>query len=154
MELTFEQFAARVHAIAKGSVTNKVKVKNRWGTRDEWVSVKDASEITQKSRLEGQRTHVGGTSGGSCWDTGDNDNHYGYTVSHGDIEIECLEAILADICPQITFLQYKRLTREMDAEFLETSENEYYENSSDYQQRVVKMGDLYDALVTVGVVTE
>lgn len=153
MELTFEQFAARVHAIAKGSVTNKVKVKGRYSTYNEWVSVKDASEITQKSRLEGERVHVGGTSGGSCWDEGES-QHHNYTVTHGGIEVDCLEDLLADIYPQITFLQYKRLTREMDAEFLETSENEYYGNCSNYQQKVVNLGNLYNALCTIGVISE
>jgi len=153
MELTFPQFAERVLTLAKGSLTHKEKVKNRWGTHDQWVPVKAASEVTLESRLEGERIHVGGTSGGSCWDEGES-HHDGYTVAHGEIEIECLETILADICPQMTFLQYKRLSREMHAEILETCENGYYGNSSDYQQKVVKMGDLYAALLTIGVITE
>lgn len=151
MDLTFTQFAKRVYAIAKGSL-KKFKHQSQWPYEKD-VPITGIKDIDRGTRLEGERIHVGGTRGGSCWDAGES-SHHGYTCAHGDIEIECLEAILADICPQITFLQYKRLAREMKAETLESSENEYYGNSSDYQQRVVKMGDLYDALVTVGVVTE
>lgn len=152
MDLTFTQFAERVYAIAKDSL-KKFKHQSQWPYEKE-IPITDVKDIDRGTRLEGERIHVGGISGGSCWDTGEENKHRGYTTTHGDIEIDCLEAVLADICPQITFLQYKRLAREMKAETLETSHNEYYGNSSNYQQKVVKMGDLYDALVTVGVIAE
>lgn len=95
--MTFTQLVTCVYSITPYSITNKPE---DYGT---WTQTNNIQEVTRESRLEGERIHVGGTRGGSCWDDGDS-HHEGYTREHGPIEITCLEDILAELCPTITFL--------------------------------------------------
>lgn len=117
------------------------------------IRVKSISEVFRDSRLEGEQQCVGGVRGGSCWDSADSHQEE-FNCEHTPIEIECLEDILTELCPAITFLQYKKLERCMNTHILETTENEYYGNSSNFQQMVITMGDLYDALIKIGVISE
>lgn len=92
---------------------------------------------------------TGGVSGGSCYDTGDEDPHHAYSSSDPEGELTDLDLILEHINPGITFLQYKNLTRDI----IETSsrtENEYYGNYTNYAMKKCNLEKLYDALVERG----
>jgi hypothetical protein len=153
-DIGFGEFAIRVFAIARGSLKNPNNDRGR-GYYTTWETVKDAADINRQTRLEGSEVHVGGISGGSCWDTGEGgDPHYAYTEAHDDPTIECLDDILAKFCPEITFLQYKRLVKEAELTSEESGTNDYYGNSSNYVRKVCTPYNLYLALVTVGVIGE
>jgi hypothetical protein len=88
----------------------------------------------------------GGISGGSCWDDS-SENHYAIDPSP-EKELNDLDAILTTICPNLTFLQYKRLAGKVIKQDSRT-ENEYYGNSTVYSYKYVKLKDLYDALIEI-----
>jgi len=83
----------------------------------------------------------GGVSGGSCWG---NDGHYA-VEGESEPEFTDLDNILNEICPNITYLQYKKLISKVIKEDSYT-ENEYYGNSSTYSYKTVLLKDLYEAL--------
>jgi hypothetical protein len=107
--------------------------------------------VSKDTRLQGEEVHTGGVSGGSCFDEGLEDPHHGYTVEHEDPEIEGLDAVLAELCPQITFLQYKRMVKEACFKTKTRQDNDYYGNHSDYVYKYVRLEDLYNGLCIVGV---
>lgn len=86
----------------------------------------------------------GGLSGGSCWDEGE-PRHYARDPSPEE-ELDDLDDILAVICPNLTFLQYKRLSSKVVKHDSRT-ENEYYGNSTIYSYKHVKLQDLYGTLI-------
>jgi len=86
----------------------------------------------------------GGTSGGSCWNSGsDEDPHYSVP---GDPEPawDELDQILEHFCPDIPYLKYKKILPLTTTS--ETSETEYYGNSTSYTLRILKLKDLYNFL--------
>lgn len=86
----------------------------------------------------------GGISGGSCWDDGKEDNHYA-TRGESEPEFTSLDNILNEICPNITYLQYKKLIAEVIKEDGYT-ECEYYGNSTNHSYKTILIKDLYEAL--------
>jgi hypothetical protein len=86
----------------------------------------------------------GGISGGSCWDDSKEDNHYA-TRGESEPEFTSLDNILDEICPNITYLQYKKLITKVIEED-SYIQNEYYGNSSHYSYKTVLLKDLYDTL--------
>ena len=77
-----------------------------------------------------------GYSGGSCW----NDNPATYYDGESEPNFDALDKILEVICPNITYLQYKKLSETiMEGEY---SENEYYGNSSTYKYEYIYLSDL------------
>jgi len=91
---------------------------------------------------------TGGTGGGSCWDTGDEDHHYSISGEQ-EPEFEDLDKILEHFYPGITHLQYKRLCREV-VESGDHYQNEYYGNSTNYAHKIVRLQKLYDQLKAEG----
>ena len=84
---------------------------------------------------------TGGVTGGSC---------YGSVADipvTGEPEPEFVEfdKLLESICPDITFLQYKRICSECIKTDSRT-ENEYYGNSNIYGVKTVNLRELYDVL--------
>jgi len=90
----------------------------------------------------------GGLSGGSCWDTGEEDNHYSISAE-SEPEFKSLDNLLIKICPNITFLQYKNLMSKV-LEISERSEYEYYGNYTDYTIKIVNLGKLYKVINEMG----
>ena len=72
---------------------------------------------------------IGGITGGSCWGTSA-DNP---VTADPEPEFEELDKILAEICPNISFLQYKRLCQAV-IKTKEETENCYYGNY--YEKRI------------------
>jgi hypothetical protein len=89
---------------------------------------------------------TGGISGGSCWESSDPQP---YTSNSQPKELAILDAILEEICPNISFLQYKNLTSTL-VKCDTRSECEYYGNQTDYATKSVDVKDLYDYLSNKG----
>ena len=86
---------------------------------------------------------TGGQGGASCWDEGP--AQYYATEGSPQPEFEELDKILEVVCPNIGFLQYKRICREVvkDQRY---SDSDYYGNYDNYAIKYVMMKDLYNAL--------
>lgn len=92
----------------------------------------------------GIKANVGGTSGGSCWDTS---NPTRYTNSNVNVD---LTDVLVDIISyfdehisMIAFMKIQRLAKQF-----EYTQYEYYGNSDDYVSKYILVKDLYEALET------
>ncbi len=88
---------------------------------------------------------VGGMSGGSCW----GGTATGFTRPEGAIDCrrsfdESFDKLLGAICPNITYLQYKRLTNLIKNR--DYSVGEYYGNSSDYLVIYILLEELYEEM--------
>ena len=83
---------------------------------------------------------TGGTTGGSCWG-GELYNR----SSEPAQDLTSLDTILEYANPTITFLQYKKLIREIVQTRQET-DWEYYGNNSEYTYLICKVEDLYNYL--------
>lgn len=94
--------------------------------------------------------YVGGVKGGSCWDDGSQDNHH-YSSSNETLKYDELDSILQDICPNITFLAYKRIESLM-SDIDTWTEGEYYGNTSEYQYQTLSLKKLYDFLLEMKVI--
>ena len=86
----------------------------------------------------------GGISGGSCWDDGTDDRHYGRS-GEAEPEFDNIDTVLAELCPNLTFLQYKKIMAKI-VKRGEYTINEYYGNTTDYTFKVVNLRELYEAL--------
>ncbi len=98
---------------------------------------------------------TGGVSGGSCWDSSDPQsysNPHGCQESINEIN-KCLALILTEVCPNISFLTYSIIYNEL-IESKETSNYEYYGNSTDYINHYIILKNLYDRLVENHVIND
>lgn len=98
----------------------------------------------------------GGVTGGSCWDDGETDNHTSRESDPENEDVEKdLERILEEVCPSLSFLQYKKLLRgSNDKGLIETDdryENEYYGNSTSYRIKWLPLNKLYAVLKEMNV---
>lgn len=85
---------------------------------------------------------TGGMGGGSCWN---DDEPSPYTNSDPPEELTELDTILENICPNITFLQYKNIVNKV-VEHSNWTEYEYYGNSTDYAMKKCNLETLYSLL--------
>lgn len=92
---------------------------------------------------------TGGVSGGSCWDTGDNDDQFYDMESEPEPEFESLDKILEHFAPNVTFLQYKRLIQDC-VERGDHRENEYYGNHTNYAYKIIKLEALFKYMKGLG----
>jgi hypothetical protein len=88
------------------------------------------------------RYETGGYRGGSCWD---NSNPQPYYEEPPKDRMKVLDLVLAELCPNITYLQFKKIEEIIHDNF--KSEWEYYGNSTDWKIEYIKLSDLY-ALIT------
>lgn len=87
---------------------------------------------------------VGGRTGGNCWGGEANES----VTAESEPEFESLDLILTEICPHISFLQYKKLTREM-VKAEGKAESEYYGNYYDKAIKSVDLTELEKYLKTI-----
>lgn len=127
------------------SIYEKNEKKQNWYSRDQY------SVITKRSKKSPSRESFlfeewvsGGVSGGSCWDDGSNDRHYA-TSGDKEPDFSSLDTILENLCPNISFIKYKKLVNEI-VKYGDYSVNEYYGNSTNYGYKTINLGDLYDKL--------
>lgn len=90
----------------------------------------------------------GGVSGGSCYND-DYDSHYAI-AGDPEPEFSSLDGLLVDICPNISFLQYKKLLS-LTKHDTYTS-NEYYGNSRVTSFKHIRLKELYEELVKLKVI--
>lgn len=87
---------------------------------------------------------TGGVTGGSCYDEGSS-RHYG-REAEDEPEDEYLDVLLEEVCPDLTFLQYRALLKAGLYSYRDSSENEYYGNYTDYRNRKTNLDVLYETL--------
>lgn len=95
------------------------------------------SKYNIKDGVVGIEWRIGGITGGSCW--GDKADRP--VDGEPEPEFENLDVILAEICPNISFLQYKRLCQSI-IKIGERSSYEYYGNYYDYATKSFAIADL------------
>jgi hypothetical protein len=100
-------------------------------------------EVPDDKKIIEQSWEVGGVRGGSCWDSS---NPEPYTKEDVDTTFTKLDDAIMIVCPQIGFLQYKRLIKELviTSSF---SQEEYYGNCTDYSIKRINLLDFYNWLV-------
>ena len=106
-----------------------------------------------KNRVKRPKTQLevkwltGGQSGGNCWHSYDETRYYSVD-GEPEPEFEELDEILEKICPQITYLQYRKLEKlfEYDSEH----QNEYYGNYYIYAVKRLSIEALWNFLVEQG----
>lgn len=102
---------------------------------------------TSKPHLE-VRWKTGGLSGGSCWDTGDEDTRYYSEEGDPEVEFDELDEILERVCPDISYLKFRKLEKLIEHD--SATENEYYGNYSIYSIKRLVVEKLWDFLVEHG----
>ena len=100
-----------------------------------------------------EKEDVGGVSGGSCWESSDPEP---YTRQEGYEEAKrCFEEkfdeILMDLCPNISFLQYKNIYNKC-VKSTTTTSYEYYGNSTVYYILYCTVKNLYDILMDMNLI--
>lgn len=105
-------------------------------------------KTTKTAPFVESRWVTGGVSGGSCWDTGDENPHYPLE-GEPEPEFDAFDKIIEELAPNIGFVQYKRLCREV-IERSSKQVNEYYGNHTTYGVKRFFLKKLYDELVDKG----
>lgn len=100
-------------------------------------------ENTLKNTI-GVKWKTGGKSGGNCWNAGEDNRHYSIEGER-EPNLESVDLIIEKICPEINFLIYKRLYRELLI-YNEDNENEYYGNYTNYAYKYIDLEKLYNWL--------
>jgi hypothetical protein len=90
---------------------------------------------------------TGGQYGGSCWDDGKS-SHYACDAEP-EPDFDVLDKVLERLWPEISFIQYKGLSRDLITRSEDRS-NDYYGNYTDYAKKTIKLRALYDRLVKAG----
>lgn len=88
----------------------------------------------------------GGITGGSCWGGEPNEPRN----ADREEDFAGLTAVLEALCPSISFLKYRKL--EKDLVKIESTSNDYYGNYSNYSEKFLYLEDLYNFLVTEGLI--
>lgn len=86
-----------------------------------------------------QRHNSWGYSGGSCWG-----HEAEYYCNNERREWEVFDKVLKEVCPQITYLQYKEIDKLVT--YLEKREGRYYGNSDYYDIWYLPLETLYKYL--------
>ena len=119
-------------------ITLKFSYTFRWGGKSDirWHGTPDCYEVEWRT---------GGMSGGNCW--GDKPS---YRVDADDVpELTMLDELFEEMCPEMTFLAYKRVMQDLIEQDSRT-DREYYGNYTTYSIQRVNYRRLYDRLVKVG----
>lgn len=102
-----------------------------WGKKDEKISpyISSGTWVT------------GGRTGGSCYDTGDEDRHR-EKAPEDEPEFTQLDRLLEKVWPAITYLQYKNLSASLIKK-IESHTNDYYGNYTNEAEKRVDLAALY-----------
>lgn len=88
------------------------------------------------------RYENGGYSGGDCY----GGNAIFYDSEPPVDKFKVLDLFLAELMPNITYIQFKQIDALIHSEL--ESQNEYYGNSSDYKVEYIVLSELYNLLET------
>lgn len=91
---------------------------------------------------------IGGSTGGSCWDTGDAVRRP--VDGEKEPEFSDLDNILLEVCPNISFLQYKQLMT--IAEETRGGDSDYYGNHTNTAIVYITIKKLYEKLKGIGLI--
>lgn len=86
------------------------------------------------------RYEVSGAQGGSCW----GGEPQSYTNDGPRPEFTNLDKFLEQVCPTISFLQYRRILSMVKTKI--DSHNEYYGNYTNYEIKQLSIVELYEYL--------
>jgi len=105
----------------------------------------------KKATLDGviyEKWCTGGITGGGY---SDQSNYY---AQQGEQEPDFIELdnLLTEICPNITYLQYKKLIAGL-IELQSWTEDEYYGNSSTYSCKIINLRKLFEKLLEMKLMT-
>lgn len=92
---------------------------------------------------------TGGMGGGSCWDDGSQPTHHYSIDGEPEPDFDDLDTLLLKLCPDITFLQYKKLINGLVKQSSYT-EDEYYGNSTTYGVKTISLSELVAKLQEMG----
>ena len=92
------------------------------------------------------RYETGGYSGGSCYDDDESEGAQPYTADEPKNKWEVLDILLKDVCPNVSYLQYKEITKLIHDK--EETEHEYYGNSTDWKVEYIILSDLLALIET------
>jgi hypothetical protein len=100
--------------------------------------------VSKRARVDRQYLEAewvtGGRSGGNCWgDTAD-----WPITADPEPELEDLENILIEVCPDLSFIHYRDLKQEI--EYSERTQSEYYGNYVVYTVKRISVDTVYDML--------
>lgn len=129
--ITLERFLARVKELNLSNLN-----KTDWRRSDK-------KPLDPKDSLKVEWC-TGGQRGGSCWDEGEH-SYYAHTGDPEE-ELESLDVLLEDFCPDISHLKYKNLIRKV-IKRKERHEDDYYGNYSNYASKEVILEELYNTLI-------
>jgi hypothetical protein len=87
------------------------------------------------------RYETGGVSGGSCWDSS---NPQPYDREPPKDKFKVLDLVLAELMPNITYLQFKQIDALVKDN--EDTEFEYYGNRTNYKAEYIILSELYKLL--------
>jgi hypothetical protein len=88
----------------------------------------------------------GGITGNSCYGRSPR-----AVESNEPEELKRLEAILTLLCPQITYLQFRKIEDKVEIG-TRSDGGDFYGNYYEYTYKVLKMKDLYDVLEGLGLI--
>ena len=91
---------------------------------------------------------TGGTTGGTCWDT-----EHESVASEPEPELEELDRFLEVFCPEISFLLYKKLIRDL-VKRRDRSDYEYYGNCYEKGIKTIDFRDLFNRLQELKLIKE
>lgn len=143
--MTFDEFEKYVTEITDGQFVIREKLPPE-------------QQRTPRSRQQKEYTKelsitwvTGGMRGGSCW--GGEPRPMDDWEKDEEPEFEALDKVLEEICPNISFLVYKRLCQsviEEDSRY----EPDYYGNSTEYGIKKVNLRKLYDYMSSKDLIPE
>ena len=87
------------------------------------------------------RWETGGTSGGSCWE---NSNPQHYKSEKGKPKFECVDLVLKELMPNISFLQFREIEKLIQSS--QKTDCEYYGNSTDFEIEFIVLSELISKL--------
>jgi len=87
---------------------------------------------------------TGGVSGGSCWDTGEDDPHYSYSSDHNPQGFSSLDQLIIELVPDFPLSKYQSIIGLVQEDF--DTEYEYYGNHTDYAIKRIDLSKLLDFL--------
>lgn len=133
MELTAEQIK-KINSLAP----------NEWQTNEQGVYTQPYGiPVHIKTPVIYMRWETGGVSGGSCWDSS---NPQPYTCSGGKPKFEVLDLVLKEICPNITFLQFREIENLIKQD--SKTDYEYYGNCTEFDIEYIVLEDLFRLLAS------
>lgn len=147
--MNYDIFLETVKDLAYKSVLSQIQEQVLVPARYPWDGDKWENYLSYYHDKESKHRTVlyvewstGGASGGSCWN---DDPAESYWSSSSPEELTLLDSILERFCPNMSFLQYRKLTNTVCKSGTRT-ENEYYGNYTNYAFRMVILEDLWNYL--------